>query len=470
MKKENFLTSGRERFAFNSYMIGQNIYYFTITMFLSTYLLLNGLTPAMTATAIFIVKAWDSVNDLFFGGMIDKIQFKNGGKFLPYLKVSLIFIPIATVLMYAIPSFLTPMQKVIWFTIAYILWDTAYTVCDAPLHGLVTTMTNVQNERTYIMSQGRISASVGAGFAMLLGFVLTSEYGGLSYTVVAIIMSVIGLVTMIPIVLFGKERINVEREEEQGFGIKEVFTFLKTNKMLSIYFLGYTVSQVLNCGQAFAQISAYYLFENSMVSMVIGLMTSIPVFVIGAFMPRIIRRFDKMKIMIYMSILSAVIGIVKYFIGYEDLVIYMVLTIIGGMVFAPVPFCAFMFTPDCVEYGKFKTGIDARGVAFSIQTFSVKIGASFASVIGLALLGVFGWQEVQATDFADLARQGITQSKQAIDGLWFITTLVPSIGTLLSTLIWSKYKLNDKDSAIMAQCNNGEISREEAEQLLSKEY
>ena len=32
------------------------------------------------------------------------------------------------------------------------------------------------------------------------------------------------------------------------------------------------------------------------------------------------------------------------------------------------------------------------------------------------------------------------------------------------------YKLNDKDVQIMAKCNSGEITREEAEKLLSRKY
>ena len=48
--------------------------------------------------------------------------------------------------------------------------------------------------------------------------------------------------------------------------------------------------------------------------------------------------------------------------------------------------------------------------------------------------------------------------------------LVPVIGMIISTFFYLGYKLNDKDVQIMARCNAGEITREEAEALLSRKY
>ncbi len=468
--KDGYLTKRSERVAFSTYMVAQNMFYFTITTFLTAYLLMCGLTTGMTAIAILIVKVWDSVNDLIFGGMMDKFKFKKGGKFLPFLKASLFFIPAATILMFSIPNTFSSMGKIVWFTVAYVLWDTAYTVCDAPLHGLVTTMTNVSEERTYIMSLGRIMASIGAGFAILVGTVLISEYVGLSYQVMAIVMGVICLLLMLPVVFFSKERIEVHATADDSFGFKDIWNYLKSNKYLAIYYIGYIISQVLNCGQSLSLFISYYLFGNSMLITILGVLSMVPILVVGFLVPKILKRFDKMKVLITLSLICGVINLVKYFIGYDDFLVYAILTVISSLIFTPASFCTLMFTPDCVEYGKYKSGTDARGIAFSLQTFSVKIGASFAAVIGVALLGVFGWQTIEASSFAELQAMGVTQTVQATNGLWFVSTLLPTIGSFLAVAVWSLYKLNDKDAAIMARCNNGEITREEAEELLSRKY
>lgn len=48
------------------------------------------------------------------------------------------------------------MAKIIWATLAYMLWDTAYTLCDVPIFGIVTTMTTDQKERISLNSIGRM--------------------------------------------------------------------------------------------------------------------------------------------------------------------------------------------------------------------------------------------------------------------------------------------------------------------------
>ena len=64
----------------------------------------------------------------------------------------------------------------------------------------------------------------------------------------------------------------------------------------------------------------------------------------------------------------------------------------------------------------------------------------------------------------------IQQSPAALSGLWIVYALVPVIGMALSTVFYLFYKLNDKDVQTMAKCNSGEITREEAEKLLSRTY
>ena len=91
----------------------------------------------------------------------------------------------------------------------------------------------------------------------------------------------------------------------------------------------------------------------------------------------------------------------------------------------------------------------------------------------MILLGLFGWISVEAENFKDLellAAQGFTQPDSAINGLWIVYALVPVIGMIISTFFYLAYKLNDKDVQIMAKCNSGEITREEAEAQLSRKY
>ena len=86
------------------------------------------------------------------------------------------------------------------------------------------------------------------------------------------------------------------------------------------------------------------------------------------------------------------------------------------------------------------------------------------------LLGLFAFPKIETDSFAELATMNIQLSPEATSGLWIVYALVPVIGMVISTFFYLGYKLNDKDVQIMAKYNSGEITREEAQTLLSRKY
>ena len=122
--------------------------------------------------------------------------------------------------------------------------------------------------------------------------------------------------------------------------------------------------------------------------------------------------------------------------------------------------------------GKFKTGIEAKGITFAIQTFMVKLTGAISGALSLFLLGLpaVGWVNVEAENFEQLKAMGVTQTPEALDAFWLIYALIPALGYLASYIVWKFYKLNDKDVQIMAKCNAGEITKEEALSQLSRKY
>jgi Na+/melibiose symporter-like transporter len=120
----------------------------------------------------------------------------------------------------------------------------------------------------------------------------------------------------------------------------------------------------------------------------------------------------------------------------------------------------FMFTPDCAEYGLFKSGISAPGISFSIQTFSAKLTAALATSLGAACLAAIGFVE----------GVGAEQTAGFADKFWLVTTWVPVVGSILGIIVLSFYKLRDNSVQVMAKCNAGEISREEAMKALEGKF
>ena len=463
------MTTLKERLSYWTYFVGQNVYYNITFLFLSTYLAMQGITLWKVSLVLLIVKVWDAVNDPIFGYIFDKVKFKNGQKSLPWLRISVILIPFVTIMVFAIPG-ASETVKLVWFAVAYLLWDTVYTLTDVPAYAMLNTMTDNTQERNLLLSMNRVFSGAGYLLCSVVLPLLIGETFGMSFTLAVAILSIFAAVTMVPLCIFCKERNYNSQEDTGDFSFRQMFTYLGKNKYLLTYYGGYMATDALKTSAAVTLFVSFYLFGNVGYSILLNLLGMVPGVVIAIFMPMILKRLDKFKTLFWANIVNILLGFVIYFVGYENETAFLVLTCIRALPMCLVGVLAFMFTPDCAEYGQYKSGISAKGITFAIQTFSVKITGAVSSALALFLLGLFSWQTVEADSFEKLAELNIQQSDPALQGLWIVYALIPVIGMVISTFFYLGYKLNDKDVQIMAKCNSGEITREEAEKLLSRKY
>lgn len=468
--KEGWSTEPVERMSYYSYFAGQNMIYTLFNVCLTTYLLFLGIDPTKSATVILVVKIWDAVNDTLFGAIFDLIKFKSGKKYLPWIRLSTILIPIATLLTFVIPSDSSETVKLVWFAIAYILWDTAYTLCDVPIFGILTSMSQSVDERNSIQSYKSIATYVGVGITSTLSTVLISEKVGMNYGMITLIICIMAFGLMSPASFKLKER--YRGESEQTFTIGRMFSYLFKNKYLLIYYIGIFFYSALNIGNAFNLYVSYYLFNSALFSLLVGAIGTIPQLVIALLLPKLIRRFDKMKVNRVCLLIYVILSIITWMIGYGNVVVYIILFTIRSIPLAVVALEMFMFTPDCAEYGRFKSGTEAKGITFAVQTFMAKLTGSISSALGLFILGLksVGWKVVEVGSFQELEQSGITQTPHALDTLWLIFMLIPAIGGLLAYIAWLFYDLKDKDVQIMIDFNTGKIGRKRALKKLSKKY
>ena len=465
-----YMTTPKERKSYWTYFVGQNIYYCITASFISTYLAMQGVSLTKVALVLLVVKIWDAINDPLFGFLFDRIQFKNGQKSMPWLRFSTALMPIVTIAIFSIPGALSENGKLIWFGVTYVLWDTVYTLTDAPAYAMLNTMTDNLQERTELLSINRIYSGLGQGLYGVLLTVLISEKVGLSATWTIALLSVLSTICMIPLCVNCRERNYHPGDTEERFTFRQMWHYLKNNKYLVTYYGGYCAMDALKTSNALGLFASFYLFGSSMFNMLLGFLSAVPGFIAAFLAPKIVKKYDKMKVLMICNLLNVIFGFAIFFGGWENKTLFIILNVLRAAPASIQGVLAFMFTPDCAEYGQYKSGVSATGITFAIQTFSVKITAAVSSSLALFLLGLFNWVSVQASDFAELEALGIQQSAQALNGLWIVYALIPTIGLAIAGIFYLFYKLNDKDVQIMSKCNSGEITREEAERLLSRKY
>ena len=455
------MVPGGEKISYYAYFAGQNLIYTLVASFLTTFAVMQGMDAGKVALVMLAVKIWDAFNDAIFGALFDKVKFKSGNKFMPWLRMSVVAIPLSVILLFAIPADLSEAGKLAWLAIAYLIHDCAYTLCDAPIHGCAMVLTDNFGEREKMLSVKGICGTAGSGIASLLGMLLVSQAVGISYFYVAIIGSLLALIIMLPFCFKGRERSTAPPPEE-SFTIRRMFKYLFSNKYLLIYYFAFLFSSGCSVLGSLQLFMSYYIFNDELVVLYTGFITTIPFAAASFGVPYLLKKINKITLYKTCLLFNVVFNLLIFFFARSNAGAYMGLSVLTSISGGVTSVLLFMFTPDCAEYGRFKTGIDAKGITFSLQTLMAKATSAISGSLGLAIIGLFGWKTIQAESFADLAAQGVTQSDSAVNGLWIACILVPAIGNFIAFLILQLYRLKDSDVKLMMRCNVGEISREEA--------
>jgi probable glucitol transport protein GutA len=441
-----------ERVLYGSYFLGQNIFFFLVLTFMLPFCTDVGVPVAAVGFILLGVRVFDAVNDPLFGIIVDKSKLKSG-KFLPWLRVSLIGIPLFSLLFFLTPIDLPTGAKIAWAAVTYTLWSVSYTICDVPIFGVITAMTDDSHERTTLISIGRVFGMAGALTVMSTLPLIRQAIGGWFPT--TLLLSVLGFILMAPFCFVVKERVPSPSGQNE-VTVKALLNFVLKNKYLLIFYGAMILAYGGNIGGSLTMYIARYNLHDERLMAPLSVLIYIPSLFVGGLIPFVTKKIDKYYVLLGCAVASVIMGVVAHFVGYGNITLFMIFSFIRGIPFGGLMLFVFMFTPDFAEYGMYKTGVSAFGISFSIQTFTVKMIGAITGALAAAALGIIGFVE----------GEGAAQLPGFEDKVWVLLYLVPSAAILLSIPLFLQYKLRSKHIAIMTRCNKGEITHEEAEQLI----
>lgn len=455
--REGYIAAPKEHRSYCLFFLGQNILW-TFIGFISTFLTDIGIPAARAAAILLVPKIWDAVNDTIFGYIVDRHNFKNGQKFMPWVRIGTAAVGITTVAIFVIPPSLSEAVKVVWFIIAYMLFDVAYTILDAPAFAVTTVMTSNVQERTSIIAGGKLWSMVGAMFATIMIPMVRPVLGWATSSIVFIVVSVI---LMIPMLINVKERHSETVKAEETPSFKEMLVYLKNNKYLLFVLLALLVLGLSSVEQILSIYLARICFGKESVATIVSACVAVSVIFSSAIIPKLAKKFDKFQVLRFGLAFSLVANILTYFIGYKNLPVAIVFIMLKCVGLAFYQVIIYMLIADTVEYGTYKTGTRAAGISFSLQCFTAKMKNALVNSVALGALAIFGFVEGENA----IQPAGVDQ------GVWKVFCLLPAIGFTLALIELSlAYKLRDKDVQVMSKFNNGEITKDEAEAVLKSRF
>ncbi len=428
-----------------------------INYFLTNVLFKKLKDPMGTASTIrFFCGIFDAVNDPMMGIVVDKTRTKDG-QMRPYIKWAPILVSIVMILFFVGSSDAPPLFNVIYTTILFVMLDVTYTAFDIPMGALAFSITPSGIERTKLFGISSITRSVVgalpqvfvAGAAWLPYF---KNHTPQAYLTSAVI-SAIGIFFLTRLTY--KNTVERAQHSSDTPSVKECFALLFKNRPLLMLFLGNILFLLCKVAE---QVSFYFvadlMFElkyNAVIDVV-----KFPGFLLaGVFVPKIVEKLGKKadsRKFYQVCCISAIVlhllfallcfkGLLQKDAGTPvSLLTGVMVSIFTCLTAIPMEFKNLMqkeMEAETVDYIEWKTGRRVEGIMLSIMSFTGKIENTFASSLGLAVLGWVGY--ISHTEGS------MVQSAQTNNALFFLTIILPAIGYLLMLIPMHFYNITGDD-------------------------
>ena len=488
-------------------MFGQNLIYNIVATGLYFYFQNVICLPAMALGWIMtIARVWDAINDPMMGTIVDKTKTK-WGKCRPYLIIFPGIIGVVTILTFINSNYAnatTTAQKALiigWAAVSYVAWGMCFTVCDIPLWGITSLMTEDENDRSKILGLARMVAGVGGigvlvvQIAQALGTAFADkldksapDYAELvqkanqkGFIITVIIMTVVASILFEFAGLATRERV---QKSEKSYTFKENFKIMFSNKPFRQILISGILRSPIQLLMIVAMTLVTYYYANGNIMNILAtdasgkvtginfkILIGLGCVAIGLFVgqfvamgitPLLIKKFEKKTLYNFYSIAGAVpfaLIYVFFKISGGDLtstvwsIVIGICMLFGSAAFGGINVLQSVMIADCVDYEEYYNGVRTDGVFFSGQSFITKLAAGLSTIISSVVYSIVGYSgknvdilnKAIANGESFITYDGGTGKGKYAAAMFFLISIPPAIGMLLSAIPTLEYAMTDKE-------------------------
>lgn len=452
--------SRKEKISYGLGDMSSNIIFAAISFYLLYFMVsVAGLNAGLAGLIFIIAKLWDAITDYFMGVLSDRTQSK-WGKRRVYMLFGAIPYGLAFVLLWFSPF--TPASeqwvKFLYYTLAYMTFNTVWTIVYVPYNALTANMTKDYDERTSLNGIRIICANIGmlmgaalfALFAEGEGSIFAELFGSVKngYLASGFLFGIIAAGIMLLSAKGVKERYESTATYDKPLRttLKEFFQMSEFRNTMMYYLLSMV---------GFDIIMAVFLFfvndalkfgavgggEISMIFIALPLVVAIASAMLWV---KLSEKYNKVKVysfaVVWISIALVACIFIPSYGAVPDWLAYgaLALTVIGvGIGMSAVQILPWASVPDVVEVDEWKHGVRREGAYYGVVQFMYKLASGFSVAFVGWLLRLFGYLE-------SIDGVILTQPDSALLAIRFAIGLLPGILFLISVRFGRRANL-DRD-------------------------
>lgn len=448
-------------------MIGEITYFATNSL---------GLAAAAISMGVAIKTAIDAVTDLIMGTIVDRTHTKFG-KARPYVFAG-ILMWLSLVACFAVPTS--------WFAglsaesrnMALVVYITIFSTLESAVFSTMAAIAyETHIKRAIVKEDNRIKALTIIGVIYAIGSLvlqmglpaIISIFHGSQqgFIIMAVVTAVFGIFSCIACFVLCPEYTEEELAAFGGYDAKQakenvpIGTFLKSvlkNKYLVMYtIINFLYMMILMSSFTVGQYYFQYVFGNLATFSIVMAMSALmlPIYI---FIPKICKKFGVATV-ISGTMVIACVGVVIRLLAPTLLPAQCIGYLCVSLPNIFVACVGSQINFECMEYGRYKTGVIAEGMYSAFVSFAQKMSTSLSSVMVGVVLSTTGfdaltkavmengfkdWEELAAlgdAGFNQYVAGGVETVNGAMNGISFAYNWIPLIFLVISIILFRFFHL-----------------------------
>lgn len=438
---------------------GSNLLFIYTTSFLMFfYTDVFKISPAAVGAVFLIVRLIDAFLDPLLGMLADRTRSR-WGTYRPWLIFGSPLLAMTTLLLFSAPD-LSPSGKIAYAIAVYVGYSFVSSIVNIPYHALSAVISNEPSQRNWLVTAKNFMSSLGSlvvsgSVLPLVAFFGSGQQGWFFAT---LLFSVSTIFSFWLCARGAKAHDNNEVSTNNALHshnehppIRDQIKLISKNGPLLALLLatGIKTGALITTSAVAIYYWQYNMNRPDLYSQLFiwGTLISIPAYFV---IPHLVKKFGKKNVLNYSCIITILPSAVLLMTPSEKVTLIFVLSVLVKVL---VPFTSvlpWLMLPDCVDYGKWKTGINGSATVHSTMIFANKVGAAIGGLLSGALLGAVGYVAGQ---------QQTPEVLSMINNLYF---LAPIIGFAFSLVVVLKfYPITDAfHSKILKEISKKETNRE----------
>ena len=389
------------------------------------------LPPAYASLVLLIGGLWDAINDPIVGVLADRVHTRWGRR-RPFFLFGAIPFALSAIALWWTPPWDAPLAKMFYYMLAYLTWDTVFTLVSVPYSALTPELTEDYDERTRLNGYRMVVSMAGGLIAALAVPIIASQFSQpkTGYLLAAVIFGVLGAIPYL-LLFFGIRERFVAPPATEPTPRREALLSIFRNRPFR-YAAGIYLTSWVTIGLVAALFQYYLTYPMRMpddVEIVLGLLqASALIFTVAAVW--LSTRWGKQQIYIagVLWLTGIVLSLTFLPAGHPPVVF--ALAALAGFGVAIAQVIPWAIVPDVIEADELATGKRREATYYGVLTFAQKGGNALALALMQAVLAATGYVA------------GAQQPASALLAIRLMIGPLPAVLLIISALLAWRYPLN----------------------------